>query len=144
MFTQTVTNTAATQITAYLNQCKDFAESAANSTDSALQKRLETICCTADNVCEEIGRDVKYFHRQQKETAELYRVLEGEITAFNYEVTTLCAQHTKEEKEAKAECVAMKNAAIEGVRKALSVRHADREPGKKVDKHKILKALREL
>lgn len=143
---QSVTSTAAAQISTYLGQCRDFAEAGATATDQALHHKLDQLLASADKACEEILLDAEAARMHVKETNALYQTLEREVTAFSTEATAVCAQYTKEDREARAECERLRAAALEGVRKAVagSSRGEEREPGRKAEKSKLLKALREL
>ena len=141
---QSVTTTAVSQISTYLNQCKEFADTTATNLEQSMHNKLQTLCRAADTVCADLGRDAEMCSAQTKELAALYQTVEQEVSALTAEATALCAQCTKEDREAREQIHRLRVAAVDGVRKALTARREEKEAGKSDHKQKLLKALREL
>ncbi len=96
---------------ARMSQCRDFAEQAATNASQSVSKRLANL--TAAAVCDELGKDVLAAETACAELSALCRELDQEVSVFTNEVNVLAGpQFAKEEKELRAELLAMRRAAV--------------------------------
>ncbi len=143
-----VTTAATTQISQFLSQCRDFAEQAATNAAQSVTKRLANLTAAADLVCDELGKDVLAAETTGAELSALCRELDQEVSVFTNEVNALAGpQFAKEEKELRAELLAMRRAAVDVVKKTIAIRYVDHgegDEGRKKLNSKMLKQLRDL
>jgi hypothetical protein len=143
-----VTTAATTQITQFLAQCRDFSEQAATSAAQSVASRLATLSAAADLVCGELGRDVMAAETAGTELNALCRELDHEVSVYANEVNGLAGpQFAKEEKELRAELLAMRRAAVDVVKKTIATRyvdHGEADEGRKKHNSKMLRQLRDL
>ena len=80
------------QISAYLNQCKEFAEVTAAATVHSITDKFNSVCLNADVVCDAMSRDVDLVAHTDKELQESVLQLDHELQSFQQEVGGLLAQ----------------------------------------------------
>lgn len=119
----------------------------------SITEKFNTVCLSADVVCDALSRDVDLCVAAEKELKEGVKQWENEVQLFQQDVAGVTSQYAKDEREIKAELMQMKSAALEEVKKK-SLHHSGGEGTStgggggggsgKLKSKELLKALREL
>ena len=91
--------------------------------------KLETLCASADSVCEVLMKESRCFDEETKETQAMALAIENEIDSLQIEIDAAAIMQREEEVILKNSINERRKSAVEGAKKSIEHVKRDRDRG---------------
>ena len=113
----------------YVKQWSDFVDSSLLDMQTTMTLKLETLCATADSVCDVLMKESRSFDEKTKEAQAMALAIENEIDSLQIEIDAAAIVQSEEEIILKNIVSERRKSAVEGARKSIEHVKRDRDRG---------------
>lgn len=103
--------------------------------------KLETICASADSLCERLGKDAEVWIKRDKDKLDQIRCIEQDIVSLRGEVNSTVNTYRTEESKLRTDVLALKKSTMDTAKKTLNMHKDVRDHSSKKNNAELLRAL---